>query len=881
MKNCYVFILLFSLAFFSCGPRAVDWHQTVPSTLYYFQELNGTSLSGIRDSSFTTVEEISGNAFSAIRDIFQTAGIPVRALGTGIVPVTRNEVKSVWWFQTEKNALDQLFKKPLFASAVSSYKYEGFTIYQYNKPETGPVYAAQNGTTAIFSRTGFGVEEALRAATGAKKPLLENRIPESTHVFNLALLDRFLSEIKKTGPSAEETSLFARLPPVVMKQNTRDEAAGWQFDGNFLLPAETPGAGDYGLYAAPFSPALDKYIPAQHAAWIITGQKPALQNGNTKDTVGYFLSRNPETRLLLVTSLGEELAHVAISASGSSQTGESVIIRSVRDSVRFDKAIQQLYAAGMVFESGRGTWIVGSRTVSALLSGPFPADENFFLQQLPGAVVASRAESAVRTVADAFSRSKVLYYDENYLRRRPFWPEKISFAAGANSNRFFEFLSPGLNPNQRTDVLFRKASDFLLAGQRQGNSVNLSVFGFESSADGPETISDRWFFALDENETLTAPPHLADLKGTSRQEILFATSKGRVFGLAGDGSVIFSGSTAPEIPVGAPEIVDWYGNKTRTVVIAAGNHVYGWSPDGKMLPKFPLEVSGNITAPVLIADLNRDKQADAVIASDDGRLHALNTRGTPLFGWPQPLFSTVFAKPVFEQRQQDRFIHAIAGNVVQSWMANGTSADFSPVTLKASVNGNPLWYNSRLLVSGSDGNLYSLGEMLFEDSLSKGLPDSLYSGLQEIAVSEQPLTPGPSTVLYTFALNDSAKTNETGFLVQDASGAVFILAKDGSFRFAQSMGQPANEAQPPIAADLDGDGHAEILALAEFGRLFAWNALTQSRILDLPTSSMEFITVTDLENDGTVELIAKTADGVRCWSIKLRQPGSDTSFTSK
>ena len=67
--------------------------------------------------------------------------------------------------------------------------------------------------------------------------------------------------------------------------------------------------------------------------------------------------------------------------------------------------------------------------------------------------------------------------------------------------------------------------------------------------------------------------------------------------------------------------------------------------------------------------------------------------------------------------------------------------------------------------------------------------------------------------------------------------------------------------------DIDNDKNENMLALAEFGRLFAWDVLTGDRFYDLPTSGMKYPIITDLNGDGQKELIAQTREGLRCWTI--------------
>ncbi len=117
-------------------------------------------------------------------------------------------------------------------------------------------------------------------------------------------------------------------------------------------------------------------------------------------------------------------------------------------------------------------------------------------------------------------------------------------------------------------------------------------------------------------------------------------------------------------------------------------------------------------------------------------------------------------------------------------------------------------------------------------------------------------------------LKDSANFYREDLLATiSANGSVFLYNKEGKLRFTQSLGQPASSTLSPQLVDINADQNYEIVALAEFGRLYAWEVLTDKRLYSLPTSGMKFPIITDLNGDGRKELIAQTREGLRCWTI--------------
>jgi hypothetical protein len=59
----------------------------------------------------------------------------------------------------------------------------------------------------------------------------------------------------------------------------------------------------------------------------------------------------------------------------------------------------------------------------------------------------------------------------------------------------------------------------------------------------------------------------------------------------------------------------------------------------------------------------------------------------------------------------------------------------------------------------------------------------------------------------------------------------------------------------------------DLISLADFGRIYAWEILTDQRLYDLPTTGMSYPLITDLYGDGNNEIIAQTREGIRCWTI--------------
>ena len=117
-------------------------------------------------------------------------------------------------------------------------------------------------------------------------------------------------------------------------------------------------------------------------------------------------------------------------------------------------------------------------------------------------------------------------------------------------------------------------------------------------------------------------------------------------------------------------------------------------------------------------------------------------------------------------------------------------------------------------------------------------------------------------------LRDSTGFYRNDLLVtQSVNGSILMFNSVGELKVTHNLGQPTSDTYSPEILDINGDNRAEVVALADFGRLFAWEILTGRRLFNIPTSGMEYPLIEDINGDGLYELIAQTREGLRCWTI--------------
>lgn len=848
-----------------------SWSDAVPEEApFVIIPSEGASLNSILNAPQTPLlDDITSSAVQLLSRIDSTAQDPIPLNAITLYPDADNRLAIVWMAQASDKFIERMQNNFYLDFAQNQYSFKEVRIHILHLGDRR-LFAAQLHDDLFISESSLALEETIRAYTGTHpRANLSSITPQAgSIIMNTPSLDKWVEQLSMVTYRPMIKKALEGTEPTLLSitQNGEKEGGILELAGTVPLNEKIPSDLVAAISSTNAPIVLDQYISSNAAAAGLFRLEPKkVPPTSLTDTtrLDSLLIADQITYSDIAKTLDPAFSLVMYAQSGFLSTGEHLFLRKISDVPALRRALNSLTRNNHIQRSN-GTYVIQSNAIAQLIGSSFCTFQNFYLGIIGDVVAISKRKGLVEGISSDRSRRRTMYYEQTFRDIKEDLPEEISGFFIGNSD-FYSFVEPFLSPNNYLNALTSKF-DILTASTTANNDKNFS-FSLKAyqTEDRSAPYQEKWLFPT--GSDMTGKPILADIGGSDRNEIIFATKSGDLYALAADGTVVMRTNTGSDTPIGSPVVYDWYATNQNVILLAAGNKIYGWNDNGEPLPKFPFELDEKITSPLIVDDVNLDGLPNAMVATANRKLHLLNGRGENINGWPITTNAEVTTSPTVTNYQGTKTIFAFAENALHGWRANGNEREGFPKFINASLNGSPVIYEGNILGNAADGYLYSIGpNQQFADSLNVFETSTESSDIEAVYASNSALVGTPS--VHDLTVQDKDQIHqEPMILTMSSNGSVFLINQKGQLRFTQSMGQPAAPMFSPFISDIDKNKRKDIVALANFGRLYAWEIMDGERIYSVPTSGMQYPIVADIDADGYNELIAQTSEGLRTWTI--------------
>lgn len=789
-----------------------------------------------------------------------------------LYPASSTQSQFIWLAETDAFLEDFA---PTFYEAFEQnyYSFNQLTIHKLHINDY-LIFAAQVHDWLVFSESSLALESALRSYLGLSESISLNNEPAPGQLIaNASELDRWVQQFiavgyrpKIIGSTEGFSTSSLRFTP------NEDEAPGFDLEGIINVSDSSTSTLVSALSSENRPVILDRYIAGNSAAFALfrhqASIRPEFPEGNLS-SLDSLLVDNPELYRELSLALDMELGIVAFPESGLLTNGEFLFLRSLESTVSLRRQMEVFADSGLVLRQGN-SFAVKSAVLAKLIGSEMAPFTDFYLAFSQDVAVISKRRGLSESVDADRTRRRTIYYDETFRNIKSTISDGISGFVWAKTSEFLKFLDPMLMPNTTLGGLIGTYDILLMSFEKNPN--NSLTFNFKSVVEEGSTqpYDELWVLPLP-NEELTAAPVLGNIVGSSSDEIILSTSSGRIEALAFDGTSVMQASTNDgDVPIGSPILYDWYGNGQPVIIQAAGSKIYAWNEGGRLLPQFPIEIGERISAQIVVSDVSRNGIPEIIVPTENRKIHVVDGRGQNLRGWPQFTSAVVRHTPQHTQVDGEYSIWVVSQNILHGWQRSGAVRPGYPTFINAGFNTTPQIFEDKILGAASDGYIYSIGQ-------DPGFADSLSISIQMDSVSIKSLYATSSQLNKITVEENVLLRDSTGFyrsdlyVAQSSNGSILMFNPSGKLELTHNLGQPTSTTMAPVILDINGDNRAEVIALADFGRLFAWEILSGRRLFSIPTSGMEYPIIADINRDGLYELIAQTREGLRCWTINREE----------
>lgn len=854
-------ILLLSWFLGSCsnlGPN--DWTQFVPDEVpFIVVPEQGTTLHTTLNSQYLPlIDDISSSSIALMQEIDSTAANSIQLKSILLYPGIDQKLQPVWIAEATSDFIDNMKAAYHQLYGQQYYFFEQVRILKM-RTDQRTFYAAKINDLLLLSESSVGIENAIRVYRGEQPgaKLADTSLKPGSLVMNTPALEEWLTQQAKVTYYKNIQHTFAGTLPTNLTITHKDSTVG----GGLKLTGTIPFTGEpkntlvKAISTENASIELDDYISFDASAFAFLRIPPIEEFPESlvdTTSVDSFMIQHQSMYTKMSNTLGNKLAIEFFAKSGFRSIDEHAFIRKIKKPDQLNKILAKLVSKGLL-EKVEKSFFVRSRSACRLIGSTLCNFSNFYLKIVDGAIIMAPRRGLVEMVASDYKRRQTVVYETFYKKIKKQLPKEVSgLVIGGKS--LVTYLKKFLKKDSYIPALTSRFDYVSVATVKKEDEIHFELATYNIKSEAKPFI-ENWVFPI--GTKLSGPPVFADVQGSANEEIIFTTQTGSIFILSADGSLVEKFTTGGAKPVGSPVAYDWYSTGQKIIMIAAGNKIYAWDEGGNMLPQFPFTLNETITAPLAVTDVNSNGLADVIVATANRKLHVLNARGNPLFGWPVQVNAVIQHKPLATQLNGRNAVVAFASNAVHAWSTTGKIISGFPHFIGASFVGSPVVSNDEIIGAAANGKLYAIGsDNLFDNSLSNTARKLTNSGSIEMLSAAQ-----------SSLFNSPYISQEGRIAVMSVEGTIYFFENNGNLLFTKSMGQAPAKNWTPVITDINSDKSKDIVALAGYGRIYAWDIQSGERIHQLPTTAMSNVTIEDIDGDGLVEIVGQTENGIVSWTI--------------
>jgi len=349
----------------------------------------------------------------------------------------------------------------------------------------------------------------------------------------------------------------------------------------------------------------------------------------------------------------------------------------------------------------------------------------------------------------------------------------------------------------------------------------------------------------------------------------------------------------------SPIVIDFDNDGEDEIVsVDRMGNVYAITTDAQTKPGFPIQLNDEVWASLAAGDVDNDDELEVVIAGRNGTIHAINNDGSQVFSYTAG--GQIITTPTLADLNNNDYLETIISCIDNKlYIIDHEGNNFGTF---------PYEFDAPLCSDVAVGDINEDGVMDMVVGLTNGKVYAIDSNAEVLAgfpvQAESYIWSSPvifNTNYITFG-NSSKKLyiiDYTGAVIHQetlsaslfSSPIAFAQYPGGAFNISYSSldgevglldasggsidGWPVSmnstSKTSPLAVDINNDGSVEILASTQDGHIYGYaydGTLLPEFPICNPTSVTSPIALHDLDADGDYEIIAGSTSGISIWDYK-------------